>query len=227
MTSTSRTVSGSLPEPCLAAGAVLAERDGRTIIANYGSVPAEIAVCMKSVGLVDRSDLGSLQIRAETARLERALAEHLGDPPIAPGSARRVHDVWYLRLDRRRALLVGPHAVLASGSLIGAGPDREDWSVKDSSDDLSILSVIGPRAARLLGAAELTDELAIGAVGRDPRDPQIVAILRESQRRMLIVVKTDGANGLWERLVSAGETLGASFVGCDALGLLGAASLRV
>jgi glycine cleavage system aminomethyltransferase T len=228
MTPTSRPLSaGPLPETCLAAGAVLAERDGRTIIANYGSVPGEIAVCMKSVGLVDRTDLDAFEIRAETARLERALEERLGDPPIAPGSARRLRDVWYLRLDRRRALVVGPHTALASGSPILTGAENEDWSAKDITRRVAIISVIGPRAARLLGAAALPERLLIGAVARDPQDPKIVAILRESQRRILIVVKADGADALWVRLLVAGEPLGAAFVGSDALSLLGAASLRV
>jgi glycine cleavage system aminomethyltransferase T len=228
MTSTPRTtIAGSLPEPCLAAGAVLAERDGHTIITNYGSVPGEIAVCMKSVGLVDRSDLGVFEIRAETDRLDRALAKRLGDPPVAPGLARRLRTVWYLRLDRRRALLVGPHAVLAAGPPIATGADREDWSAKDIGGGVAILSIIGPRAARLLGAAELPGELAIGAVSRDPGDASVMAILRESQRRVLIVVRREGADALWERLLGAGEPLSAAFVGCDALSLLGAASLRV
>jgi glycine cleavage system aminomethyltransferase T len=206
---------------------VLGERDGHTIIANYGSVPGEIAVCMKSVGLVDRSDLGVFEIRAETQVLERTLAKRLGDPPIAPGSARRLRDVWYLRHDRRRALLVGPHAVLAAGTPIASGADRDDWSAKDVGDDVAIVSIIGPRAARLLGAAELPSELAIGAVARDPQDASIVAMLRESQRRVLIVVRPEAVEALWERLLGAGEPLGAAFVGCDALSLLGAASLRV
>jgi sarcosine oxidase gamma subunit len=135
--------------------------------------------------------------------------------------------VWCLRLDRHRALLVGPHAVLASGSAFAAYPEKDDWSAKDISHQVSILSVIGPRAARLLSATELPEELAIGAVGRDARDPHVIAILRESQRRILIVAKSEAAEGLWERLLCAGEPLEAAFVGCDALSLLGAASLRV
>ncbi len=226
MTPTPHQLSATLPGPCLAAGAVLAQRDGHTIIANYGSVPGEIAVCMKSVGLIDRSDFGAFDIRAETRRLERTLTERLGDPPIAPGSARRLRDVWYMRLDRRRALLVGPHAVLASGTPMADGAEREDWSAREITDDVSIITLIGPRAARLMGVAGLPAELTIGAVGRHPDDPSVIAILRESQRRILIVVRAPGADVLWERLLTAGESLEAAFVGCDALSLLGAASLR-
>jgi glycine cleavage system aminomethyltransferase T len=203
---------------------MLGERDGRTVAANYGSVPGEIAVCMKSVGLADRSDLGVLELRAETSLLDRALAARLGDPPIAPGAARRLREVWYLRLDARRALLVGSHAALAAAPMIGKGSERADLSVKDIGSKLASISIIGPRAGRLMAAAALPDDLAIGAVGRDPRDASVLAILRESQRRLLVVAQVAAIDALWTRLLAAGEPLGAAFVGCEALTLLGAAT---
>src|SRR4051794_28359695 len=115
-----------IPATCLAAGAVLHERDGHKVATTYGSVPGEIAVCMKSVGLADRSDLGALDLRAATSLLDRALVARLGDPAVAPGFARRLRNVWFLRLDARRTLLVGPHAALASGPMLGKGADRAE-----------------------------------------------------------------------------------------------------
>ena len=214
-----------LPETCLAAGAVLGERDGHLVAANYGSVPAEIAVCMKSVGLADRSDYGVLELRGDQNLLDRALISRLGDPPLSPGWGRRMRSVWYLRLDRRRALLVGPHDALASGPPIGKVRDRTDLPHKDIGATLSIISVIGPRAARLMAAAELPGGLAIGAIGRDPHDADVLAILRESQRRFLVLVKVQTADAVWARLLHAGDKLGAAFVGRDALTLLDAALL--
>ena len=70
----------------------------------------------------------------------------------------------------------------------------------------------------------MPSDLAIGAIGRDPHDQSILAIVRESQRRVLILVRTAATNALWARLLVAGEPLGAAFVGCDALTLLGAAA---
>jgi glycine cleavage system aminomethyltransferase T len=223
-TSSRQTLDSPVPATCLAAGAMLGERDGRTVVANYGSVSAEIAVCMKSVGLADRSDLGVLELRAETSLLDRVLAARLGDPPIAPGAARRLRGVWYLRLDARRTLLVGSRAALAAGPPIGKGSERADLSFKDIGSKLAAISVIGPRAGRLMRAAGLPDDLAIGAVGRDPGDPSVLAILRESQRRLLVVAKAAAIDALWTRLLVAGEPLGAAFVGCEALTLLGAAT---
>jgi glycine cleavage system aminomethyltransferase T len=217
---------GSVPEVCLAAGAQLAERDGHVVAALYGSSHGEIAACMSHVGLADRSDLGTLELRGGQAALDRALATRLGDPPPAAGSARRQRGIWYLRLDSRRTLIVGAHSALAAGPPIGGGADHADLVSKDIGAKIAIISVIGPRAVRLLSAADLPGDLAIGAIGRDPKDADIIAILRESQRRILILVRAPGTNAAWARLLIAGEPLGAAFVGCDALALLGAASVQ-
>jgi glycine cleavage system aminomethyltransferase T len=203
---------------------MLAERDGHTVAVHYGSVPGEIAVCMKSVGLADRSDLGTLELRAASSLLDRALADRLGDPPPASSTARRLRQVWFLRLDARRTLLVGPHAALASGPMLGKGADRADLSCRDIGAHVAMISVVGPRAGRLLAAAGMPDDLAIGAIGRDPQDPSVMAILRESQRRILVLVKAAAADAAWSRLLAAGEPLGAAFVGYEALKLLGAAA---
>jgi glycine cleavage system aminomethyltransferase T len=215
---------GSVPEVCLAAGAQLGERDGHVVAALYGSSNGEIAACMTHVGLADRSDLGTLELRGGQSQLDRALARRLGDPPPAAGTARRQRGIWYLRLDSRRTLIVGAHSALAAGAPIGAGGDHADLVSKDIGAKVGIISVIGPRAIRLLAAAGLPADLAIGAIGRDPEGNDVVAILRESQRRVLILVKTPATNAAWGRLLVAGEPLGAAFVGCDALTLLGAAS---
>jgi glycine cleavage system aminomethyltransferase T len=217
-----QTLVSPIPAACLAAGALLGERDGHTIVANYGSIPGEIAVCMKAVGLADRSDLGTLELRAEQTLLDRVLTARLGDPPVAPGSARRLRDVWYVRLDARRTLLVGSHRALESGPMLGTRAERGDLTIRDIGSNVAIISLIGPRALRLLAAAGLPDALAIGAVGRDPDDPSVLAIVRESQRRVLVVVKASGVDAMWSRVLAAGEPLGAAFVGAEALTLLGA-----
>jgi glycine cleavage system aminomethyltransferase T len=217
---------GSVPETCLAAGAQLGERDGHVVVALYGSTPGEIAVCMTHVGLADRSDLGTLELRGPQTALDRAFSARFGDPPIAPGAGRRQRGIWYLRLEPRRALVVGPHAALAALAPIGVGSDRAELRSRDISATLAMISIIGPRAGRLLRAAGLPGDLQIGAIGRDPADADVVAILRESQRRVLIVVRAPDVEAVWGRLLEAGEPLGAAFVGCDALSLLGAASAQ-
>jgi glycine cleavage system aminomethyltransferase T len=122
--------------------------------------------------------------------------------------------------------MVGAHSALAALPPIGAGGDHSDLVLKDIGASMSIISLVGPRAARLLAAAGLPADLAIGAIGRDPSDASILAILRESQRRVLILVRGPATEALWGRLLIAGEPLGATFIGCDALALLGAASVQ-
>ena len=214
----------TVPETCLAAGAILHERDGHTVVTHYGSVPGEIAACMKAVGLADHSDFGVLELRGDQALLDRALIARFGDPPLAIGSARRLRDVWYLRLDARHTLLVGPHTALASGPPIGRGRDRSDLPHRDIGASFAIVGIVGPRAGRLLAKADLPASLAIGGIGTDPRDATVVAVLRESQRRYLVLVRAEAADALWTRLLAAGEPLGAAFVGYDALSLLNASS---
>ena len=228
--STPQSAAASVPDACLAASAVLHDRDGHTVVAHYGSVPGEMAVCAKSVGLADHSDYGVLELRGDRELLDRVLVALLGDPPLQVGSARRLRSVWHLRLDARRALLVGPHAALASGPAIGRGYDRGDLPHRDIGASLAIVGIVGPRAARLLAAAGLPGELAIGAIdtgagtAAGARDGGVVALLRESQRRYLALVRADAADAFWSRLLAAGEPLGAAFVGYDALTLLNASS---
>jgi glycine cleavage system aminomethyltransferase T len=214
----------SVPETCLAASFALRERDGHTVVAHYGSVHGEMAVCMKSVGLADRSDYGVLELRGDRELLDRALSARLGDPPLAVRTGRRLRSVWYLRLDARHTLLVGPHGALASGPAIGRGRDRSDLPHRDIGASLAIVGIVGPRAARLLDAAKLPGELPIGAIGADAGDSDVVAILRERQRSYLVLIRAGAADAIWARLLTAGEPLGAAFVGYDALTLLHASS---
>ena len=201
--------------------AALHDRDGHTVVAHYGSVPGEIAVCMTSVGLADRSDYGVVELRGDREQLDRALVARFGDPPLAIGSGRRACDgIWYLRLDARRTLLVGPHATLAAGTAIASARNGDHLTRRDIGASLAIIGIVGPRACRLLTAAGLPGELPSGAIGADPGDHSIVAILRESRRRYLALVRATAADALWARLLTAGEPLGAAFVGQDALTLL-------
>jgi glycine cleavage system aminomethyltransferase T len=217
---------GSVPLVCLAAGAQLGEHDGHVVAALYGSAHGEIAACMTHVGLADRSDLGTLELRGGQPQLDRALVACLGDPPPAPGAGRRQRGVWFLRISGRRVLVVGAHAALAALPPIGAGSDHADIAVRDIGATIAIIGIVGPRAGRLLAAADLPAALAVGAIGRDRADAGILAIVRESQRRVLLLVRVPAIERVWARLLGAGEPLGAAFVGCDALALLGAATVQ-
>jgi len=61
-------------------GATMAERNGRRVAAHFGSPASEAAVCRTRVGLVERSDRATREIRGDTAGVDQALEElaHLG-----------------------------------------------------------------------------------------------------------------------------------------------------
>ncbi len=227
MSSSHQSADACVPKACLAASAVLHDLAGHTVVAHYGSVHGEIAVCMKSVGLADHSDYGVVELRGERGMLDRALVARLGDPPLEVGSGRRLRGVWYLRLDARHALLAGPHAALGSGAAMQRGRFRDDVAHRDIGASLAVIGILGPRATRLLAAAGLPADLPIGAIGVVGGDSGIVAILRESQRRYLAVVRAGDADAFWARLLNAGEPLGAALVGYDALALLNVSSAAV
>ncbi len=227
MSSSHRPADAYVPKACLAASAVLHDLAGHKVVAHYGSIHGEIAVCMKSVGLADHSDYGVVELRGDRGMLDRALVARLGDPPLEIGNARRRRGVWHLRLDARHALLVGPRAALDSGAAMRRGRGRDALPHRDIGATLAIIGILGPRATRLLAAARLPGDLAIGAIGADAGDSSVVAILRESQRRYLAVVRASGADAFWARLLNAGEPLGAALVGYDALALLNVSAVAV
>ncbi len=76
------------------AGAVLATRDGRPVAINFGSAAAELAVCVRAVGLVDRSDLSKLVLEAPPAQLA-ALSSRLVGHAVSPGGVLSGGSAWW------------------------------------------------------------------------------------------------------------------------------------
>src|SRR5580704_9419910 len=76
------------------AGAVLATRDGRPVAMNFGSSAAELAVCVRAVGLVDRSDLSKLVLEAPAAQLA-ALTSRLAGAAVSPGGVLTAGSAWW------------------------------------------------------------------------------------------------------------------------------------
>src|SRR5204862_3826205 len=104
---------------------------------------------------------GVLEQRGDGALLDRALVARLGDPPLAIGTARRLRNVWYLRLEARRILLVAPRTALVSGSAVGGRRDSAELAHHDVGGSLTILGIVGPRAPQLVAALGLPGRLAI------------------------------------------------------------------
>lgn len=174
-------------------GATLAERDGRTVVAHYGSVASELAVCRIAVGLAERSDRATLEVRGTRAELDRAVGAlaTLGDA------------VWWVRLSRVRAIVrCETHQRAACVAALGRDAIV---CVHDLGDELAAPTLVGPFAEDVLAAAGLD------------RDHDAAIVLRDRSGCIELLVPRRLGPALWSRLLDAGEPYFVACVGLDAI----------
>ena len=172
-------------------------RDGRWVAAHFGSPTSETAVCLSTVGLADRFDRATLELRGAAADIETALAlaaiggEDVAGVQITPRDA-------IVRCNRADA-----ETCLAA--LLGT-----DLAI-EITDRLAAIEVIGPRAAQLIRAAML--ELP---------NHVVTTIAHDTDTYELLIDRDHGPN-LWACLLSAGAAVSVACVGLNALAHLAAA----
>jgi glycine cleavage system aminomethyltransferase T len=174
-------------------GATLGERGGRTLVAHFGSVAAELAVCRIAVGLAERSDRATFEVRGTREELGRALSElaQLGDA------------VWWSRLSRVRAIV---RCEMADRDACLAAIGREAIvGVHDLGDELAAPTLVGPFAEDVLAAAGLD------------RDHDAAIVLRDRSGGIELLVPRRLGPALWSRLLDAGEGYFVACVGLDAI----------
>jgi glycine cleavage system aminomethyltransferase T len=208
-------------------GAKVVSLDGRAVTAHYGSVATEVAVCRKSVGLAVRAELRILEVCGREPWLERLLARALAGRVPAVGTAAVAAGTWCLRVDERRALVVGPSGAVerwrrvAREAVIGGSP----ISAAELTDLRVPVSLIGPKAARLLQLAGLDGfDVPVGGVASGSVEGVAATVLRVSADHWLAVLDADGAPVAFRALLAAGRTLGLTLVGSEAVGRLAAAA---
>ena len=208
-------------------GAKVVSLDGRAVTAHYGSVATEVAVCRKSVGLAVRTELRILEVCGREPWLERLLARALAGRVPAVGTATVAAGTWCLRVDERRALVVGPSGAVerwrrvAREAVIGGSP----ISAAELTDLRVAVSLIGPKAARLLQITGLAGfDLPVGGVAFGAVEGTAAVVLRVSPDQWLAVLDADGASAACHALLDAGRTVGLTLVGCEAVGRLAAAA---
>ncbi len=174
-------------------GARLTERSGRTVVAHYGSGAAELAVCRIGVGLAERSDRATLELRGAHEEIHRALLElaTLGDA------------VWWARLSRTRVIV---RCELADrGACLAAIGRDAIVTVHDLDDEIAALTLVGPFAEDLLAAAGLDE------------DPDATVVLRDRGAGIELLLPHRLGPALWSRLLDAGEPFGVACVGLEAI----------
>ena len=211
------------------AGGVMSEREGHAVAANFGSAATELAICVKRVGLAVRSDLDALEIVGPEPWLAHFLDGSLGGRVPASGEAVRTARSWCCRVAPDRAIVIGPWSAAArwAGIVRHAVVTGAAVGCTDRSDSATALTLVGPRAARLLDDAGLEPDLPVGGVRETWLAGSSVLLLREAGDRFLLLLEADDAVGAWQELFDVGRALGLSMVGAEALERLAAAPGRI
>src|SRR3712207_6669312 len=113
-------------------GAVMATRHGRRVPAHFGSTAAEEAVCQTGVGMADRSDRETFELRGTPEALERALAS----------------------LERGSASFITPDRAIVRCD-VGELAEFEGVTAHERTASYAAIGLIGPRASELLNEVDL------------------------------------------------------------------------
>jgi hypothetical protein len=189
---------------------------------SYGSVPGELAACVRHVGLVRRSDLTAMRASGDPRSVE-AITARLTGLPLAPGGSVHLAGASWCRPDAERLLLIGAaDALPRSVALLRTQTRRHPDLVLDADlDRLAVIGVVGRRTARVLR------ELGIYGPFRDQRDAapcapfsfgtaRTVWLLESDVHALCCVDRADAA--VAEKVIAlAGRPLGLARVGQDAV----------
>jgi glycine cleavage system aminomethyltransferase T len=202
-------------------GATMVDHHGAVVASDFGSVPGELAVCQRAVGISDRSELVHLELRGGEAPVRRLVERLTGFAPVAD-VARSTEHGWWCPVTPHRVLVLSEPDLADSlaGDLGHVRPSTARAAWMDVSSDQEAIAVVGPNAEPLLVAvAPAEDTRALPVTGIRPVRlagfPALV--LREAPMQFLAVVAAAHAAEIWRALQSAGHEHGLGSVGRTAL----------
>ena len=202
-----------------AAGASFEERDGWNVAVRFDGLDAERERTRSTVGFADLSHLGKVELQAPAGALEA-----IASVDLELGSATPAASTWWCPYTPTRALALCEPAPLPAlrGRLQEAARDHEVLtSVIDVTTAFAAIAVCGPLAREVFArftAIDLRDRITPvrgfrpGSVGRTPG-----AILREGERRWLMLFGAALGQYMWTVVGDAADSLGGGPVAADAL----------
>lgn len=194
----------------------MVERCGTLIATDFGSAATEAALCQRSVGIADRSDLVKLELSDRPDRLLALIEGYAGAAAQPPEASAR----WLLIEADRALVLCDPCQASRVLRVLEIACQRGPTTIRDRSGELAALAVVGPRAPQLLAAvSELTEEqLATAESFVDlPVAGEPVLLLRAGRSHYLAVLPAERAAPFWRSLDAAGRALGVGWVGHEAI----------
>jgi glycine cleavage system aminomethyltransferase T len=204
------------------AGAVMVDRDGSTVAAHYGSPAGELAVCVRAVGIADRSDLGKLVVTGRPDMVDEFVQRCAGASLAASGVAISAGAWWCAAAPDRVIVLCDPlrRAQLLEVARMAAR-QHPGVQIDDRSRSLAAIAVAGRSLTGVLSA------LAALGPADDPRSappfgPVGIAgaeafLLLQSDHRALFVTEAADADLVWHAVEQAGRPFGMGYVGTEAL----------
>jgi hypothetical protein len=194
-------------------------------VANYGSAAAEIAVCTKAVGLVERPDLSLLDVSGAQTPLQHALAPAMPDALPAPGEARCVADTWCCRVEPDRVLVAGaPGSVDRWRHVVSRVAATTGCVVSaDLLPEGEAVSIVGPKAHVLIEVSPLPAGLAPGGVAGGEVGGAQVWVVCEDELRYLLLFPRGCPGEALDVIGESGRASGLARVGHEALAHLRAA----
>jgi len=184
---------------------------------SYGSVAGELAICMRTVGLVDREDLRALTVEADPTALDRALGRRFA-AGLAPGEASVADELWG-RIDAREAVAivsVDRLPALLEELRAELGPAAGGVAVSP----LVAIGIVGPATPGLL-----TDLGVYGALVRNGAGGTIATaalagspatwMLLDDSWALVLVEPAHVSRG-WDEIGAAGRRFGLGYVGAEA-----------
>jgi len=198
------------------AGASIGTRAGHAVPLHYGSPAGELAVCMRSVGLVDREDLGVLVIESDESTLDRITAQRF-EGGLRAGEAATSKQAHWGRLGTTEAVVVGPREALRL--LLDPLSELEPDRARAAQSALVAIEVVGPGTPGLLLDLGIYGALDGGGVGRATlatvADQTAVWMLLDDNFA-LTLVEPARAPAAWESIAAAGRRFGLGYVGAEA-----------
>ncbi len=202
------------------AGGVLSTRDGRTVAINFGSAAAELAVCVRTVGLVDRAELSTLALEAPPAQLSALMRRVAGATVSAGGLLTGARALWCGETASRVIVVCDPRTAERLAGGLRADAARH-IGVHDLSSQLTAIGLLGRNTTQVLSA------LGVYGPSGDPRSAQPFSRatvgdgdaawwLLQSDRRALALVDREAAGEAWLAIERAGRPYGISCVGQEA-----------
>jgi len=200
-------------------------RGGRDVIAHYGSVATEVAVCVKHAGIVQRPEFGVLELSGPAGSLAHLLDTALGKLAPAVGAAVQVGGAWCAHPADDRALIVAPQSSIGRWRRQVQRSIVSGWHVTCIDvAGMCAVSLIGPRAGRVLVDAGVPALSMPGAALAATLGNAPVVVVCEASDRYLLLVEADADSSAWPALDAAGAPHGLGHVGHDAYDRLSAAS---